>query len=912
MIGIVFRRGFLLLLLCFTVPALAQFKKAQSYFENNAYAQAAPLYEKGLKGRTDTAAETRLAFCYKFLKDYPKAEFWYAQLAQAPGINPLIYFYYGQVLKSSNKPDSARQQFERYLLLVPTDKVARTELEACLDISSWLKEAPRYSVKNVTGLNSPNSDFSPVYYKEGIVFTSDRGNKTDLLADKEDPAGSRIYSTYYGTYIKKTNDTLSFASPKAFAAKLNDDMQSGPVSFTRDQQLMAFNRVDKQGMSFGKAFTNRPKIYFASWNGKEFTNPVPFPYNSDNYTVAHPSLSPDGLCLYFSSDMPGGYGGKDIYVSYRQGDSWTKPENLGSYVNTAGDELFPAIQNDHSLFFASDGHPGFGGLDLYSASKVNGKWGNITNLGFPLNGPADDFGMVFSEGGNEGYFSSDRTGGMGGDDIYRFQTIRKTLRIVAKIVFNLNGSDPARNAKLKLLSAEGVVVGASQTDAGGFFKFENLAPDKKYSLQLDENDPAFDGKSKAWLTDEKGKAYRVTLLHNKAKGPHFQFTDLPPDPSGIAEIYAADDLINLAATLLTGNDPATPMADRALVLKNEKGEIIQRTITNSFGAFAFIHLPPGESYVVSLDEGETHLAVNTRVSITNRNGKVIAVTMADGKGTFYYRIISTDKTVLAPLQVADGDLRVDLKGYLHAGDASHRVLKQATLRIKNEKGETLRTVRTDDKGYFQFINLPSDQNYTVSVEEENNPGGIKLQKVLWTDASGKVQKEIPLNKSGKFDFQLLPAEQSALGTVYEDDPWLEVLQLKEEKDKKSNSSQAISIIENIYYPFGDWNVLPEAENILSKVIQVMKNDPDLVVEIDSHTDSRASAEFNMALSNRRAKATADYIIARGIPASRIIGIGFGETHLLNKCADGVECSDEEHAINRRTEFKITRRDQSQK
>jgi outer membrane protein OmpA-like peptidoglycan-associated protein len=900
---------FLIFTMGLALPLSAQMKRADSYFENLEYVKAIPFYEKGLKKKEDPAAAANLAYCYRYLKEYELAEKWYAKSVSLPGSDPINFFYYGQLLKNNNKPEEARKQFEIYILKVPESRTAKAQVKSCADLKHWLNQPPLYAVKNATQLNTRFSDFAPAYFNEEIVFTSDRGAK-DLLGEDYNKSTNTAFLTIYLAKSKAgKDDSVTFKRIKEFPLVMKKTGHYGPVSFSGDRKVMAYNRVDKKLRLSRTHFVNRPKIYFANSKKTIFLGRTPFPFNSDDYSVAQPSLSADGKTLYFSSDMPGGYGGKDLYVSRQEGLTWTKPENLGPEVNTDKDEVFPCIRKDSVLFFSSDGHPGFGGLDVFSASHKNGKWGDITNQGSPLNGPTDDFGITFNEEGNRGYFSSDRIGGVGGDDIYSFQVTNKFMRVAGRVLLSRDGKEAAPNASVTLLTEDGQVVKVTTTDKSGFFRFDNLPADKKYLAQLDENDPAFAGKTKAWLTDEHGKIIRVTQLTKKSKGPRFSFHNLPADSNALGELYTADELINLAGNLLAGTDPAVPLSNQEVLLKNDKGEIVQWTTTNAFGAFAFKDIPPDQNYIVALEDKKSRLTLNTKITITNKSGREVGNTLVDKKGFFSYRILASDKAALSILIVPDEDLRVDIKGGLLAGDGSKKALANTTLYIMDQKGKVIQTIQTDAKGFFQFINLPSDQNYIVSVDEGADPVLAKLEKILLTDANGKVVREIKINKSGYFDFEILASEQTVLGNVYVDDPWLRVLQLKQvsEKDKDIHQRDSITIIENIYYAFGDWKILPEAENILTKVIQVMKNDPGLVVEVDSHTDSRSSSEFNLSLSNKRAKTVVDYIVIRGVPAYRIKGIGYGESRLLNRCADGVECSDDEHAKNRRTEFKITKK-----
>jgi outer membrane protein OmpA-like peptidoglycan-associated protein/tetratricopeptide (TPR) repeat protein len=888
-------------MLCMATSLPAQLKRADKYFNNFQYSKAIPLYEKGLKSTGDPVAYANLAYCYKMVKDYANAEKYYAKAVKSKKTNPVNYYYYGVVLKNDNKPEEAQKQFEAYLEKVPGDKSGGTQVKSCKDVKVWLTQTPLYAVKNASQLNTPGADFSPVFYNNGIVFTSDRGD-LDLVEGHNSSNDKAYLSIFYAEIKKQKDDSVTYKKAVAFAKSLNSDYHNGPASFSADGNTIAYNRVNKKLKLSGKNFTNRPQIYLATKTKKnKFGKPVAFPYNSDAYSVGHPCLSPDGQTLYFSSDMPGGIGGKDIYVCHKEGEGWSKPENLGSGVNTDKDEEFPYIRKDGTLFFSSDGLPGFGGLDIFSATKTNGKWGDATNQGAPMNGPTDDFGIVFNEDNSKGYFTSDRKGGKGDDDIYSFVVTSKFIRIAGKIMLSQDLKNPAKNAGVSIQTDDGQEVKRSKTDNAGFFKFENLPADKKYIVKLDESDPAFAGQKKAWMTDEKDKIVRVTVLNNK--GGHFVFKNLPLDPNAPPELLTDDDMINIAGNLLAGA-PAVPIANQVVYLKNDKGDIVQSTTTNAFGAFAFKDLPPDQNYVVAMEETDTKLSPNTKITITNKSGKEIAVTTLDGKGHFAYKILASDKATMGAMEVTDSDLRLDLKGKLLAGDGSNKALANTTLNIVDEKGKVIQSIKTDANGNFNFVNLPSDQNYFVSVGEGSDPQLAKLDKLVLTDGTGRVIKELKLGKDGKFKFDVLPTDQTKMGYVYVDDPWLKVLKLKQ--DNNSNKKDSLSIIENIHYAYGEYKIIPEAQNILDKVIQVMKNDPDLVVEVDSHTDSRSTSEYNMTLSKKRASTAVDYIVAHGISASRIKGIGYGESRLLNKCGDGVDCPEEEHAKNRRTEFKITK------
>jgi outer membrane protein OmpA-like peptidoglycan-associated protein len=409
---------------------------------------------------------------------------------------------------------------------------------------------------------------------------------------------------------------------------------------------------------------------------------------------------------------------------------------------------------------------------------------------------------------------------------------------------------------------------------------------------LDETDPRFKGKTKYYLTDEKDKIIRVTVINDK--GGKFIFQNLPADPNSLPELGAGDD-VSIAGNLLYGENPSKPLANTKVNLLNDKGEVVQTATTNAFGAFVFTDLPADQNFLVKVDESDTQLAPNTKIIITNKSGKEMQTTKSGTSGDFKFSFLAADKASLKLMTVEDSELRFDLKGNLVSENKTP--LANSTVNLVNEKGEVLQTTKTDANGSFQFANLPADQNILFALDE----GDTKLKslnKILLTNSKGAVIKEFT-RVNGKFRFTILPADHTKMGVLYVDDPWLKVLQLKDQAKKDS-----LTIVENVYYNYGESKILPEASKTLDKVINIMRNDPLLIIEMSSHTDSRSTQEFNLKLSEQRVKAAVDYILKGGIAKDRISGKGYGESNILNKCLDGVECSEDEHAKNRRTEFKI--------
>ena len=885
------------------MPVAAQIHRGDYFFHSGEFAKAVPAYERGLKGKSDAQAMENLANCYRILKNYTKAEEWYAKtIATNPSCNTVVYYYYGIVLRNNGKAEEAKKQFQYFVAKDPSDKKAAAEVQALNNMQVVLTQSPIYAVLNVLSLNTTASDMAPVYFGNGLLFISDRGEK-DILNDENAAISGRAYYSIY--YSKKTNekeDSVFFGKASKLSRTINKEYHNGPVSVTEDGKLMAYNRVDHNLGIKSKHFINRPKIYFSELKGKHWSNPKPFAYNSDDYSCAHPALSFDGQQLFFSSDMPGGSGGKDIWMCKREGDSWSKPENLGPIVNTLSDEIFPFIRKDGTLFFSSDGQAGLGGLDIFSASKDNGnKWGNVANQGVPLNGPTDDFGIVFNADGSRGYFSSNRIGGKGDDDVYSFKVTSKFIQISGKLLTSKSSSDILPNTKVELLTKDGKSIKSTTTDGQGNFKFENLSADQSYIVRLNENDPTISSKKKYYMADEKNNLIRVTVLNEF--GGKFTFQNLPIDPSQPPQLLSDDDYLTIAGNLISDGNPPQPIANTKVELKDESGNVVQTGTTNAFGAFTFSHIPPDKTYIVSMsDGGDSKLSASSKIIITDKSGKELMSTKPDANGNFQFKILKADVSTINAMTVTDADLRLDMKGTLVGADQSNTPLANTTINIINDSGRVVQTVKTDGNGHFDFSNLPADQSFIVSVNDVTDPGLVSLGKLFIKDISGKIVKTLRMGAGGKFEFRILQLDRTVLGTVYVDDPWLQVLQMK-----ATAKNDSLTIIENIYYDYADWNILPAAENTLEKVVKVMQLDPAITIEISSHTDSRGKADDNVKLSQKRAQTVVDYLVKRGIDKKRLTAIGYGESKLLNRCKDGVDCTEDEHAKNRRTEFKINKK-----
>jgi outer membrane protein OmpA-like peptidoglycan-associated protein/tetratricopeptide (TPR) repeat protein len=860
-------------------------KKAEKQFSKFNYAKAIPAYEKIAKGKSadKQMAMIRLADCYRILNNYPQAENYYAQAISIGKVPTEVNYNYGNVLKSNNKYSEALNQYYVFLEENESSKIAKNAIKSCQEIKYWETKPKEYEVKNIESINTKRSEFCPVIVNSKLIFVAEKVE--DIVDFETSSTNNEPYLNIFSSEIK--NNEVKKA--KLMSKNLNSTFHDGPITFTNDGKLAAYTRVNYIVNKKNKNFVNRAKIYFSEVKGNSYSKPKSFVYNSDDYSCAHPSLNTDGTILFFASDMPGGIGGQDIWMCKKNGESWDKPINLGFDINTSGDEVFPSIKKDGMLYFSSNGLPGFGDLDIFSANQKEGKWLLNRNEGLYLNSKADDFGITFLNDTN-GYFSSNREGGKGEDDIYSFKYTNKNVTIDGTVLLTENASDPAKGVKVYLLDDKGKAIDSTKTNEKGYFAFHNLDADKTYMAEVEGTEANLKNKSRYYLADKNAKITRIT--HDNGTGQKFVFKNLPVDPNGMPDLYNDDDL-SLAGNLLFGENPSKPLANKKVTIKNEFGDIVEETTTNEFGAFAFRNLPLDQNYSLTIEDSD--LPADVKIILTNKGGKEIKLARSDANGKFKFSLLNVDKSSISDLSVDDKDLVMSLNGYLY--DQDKKALNNAKVTIFN-KAEVIENIITDANGKFEFKNLGADKNYLFGIDD-SDPRFTNVTKIFVADSRGRIYREIKRNLNGKFQFDLIELDRTAMGEYSVNDPWLEVLSMKNKQKQES-----ITITESLSYAYGDYKIDAAGINILDKVITVLNSNQNLNIEISSHTDSRSSDIYNMVLSQKRAKAAVDYIVSKGINKSRLKAVGYGETRLLNNCKNDVPCSEEEHAKNRRTEFKI--------
>ena len=636
--------------ICYTLVLLISFSgysqersiaSGDKKYENLEYVDAIATYEKVAdKGYQDEKLFQRLGNAYYFKADFEKAAKWYSALFSMNTAQEPEYLYrYSQTLKSTGDYEKATKILSQFSKATMNDLRAKLYEKNKNFLEEIRSNSGRFEIVDA-GVNSEYSDYGSSFFGDKLVFASarDTGGISKNIFKWNNQSFTNLYASKIGS-------DYNLDEPMRFGNKINSKFHESTPVFTKDGKTMYFTRNNFLNGKRGKDSQRVTllKIYRSTLVDGQWTNVTELPFNSDNYSVAHPALSLDEKILYFASDMPGTLGQSDLFVvTISENGTYSSPENLGSKINTEGRETFPMISAENELYFASDGRPGLGGLDIYvTRLDENQNIGEIQNIGEPVNSPKDDFAFLINSETRKGFFTSNRDGGKGFDDIYKFTETKKLI-------------------------CEQSLVG--------------------------------------------------------------------------------------------------------VIKDKESGEIL------------------------------------TEVKVT----------------------------------------------------------------LLDENFKTVKEGTTDNLGQYRF-EIVCGKTYYVRVEKENYETSEK--RIVISNKSNVSRLDF------EFEKRIKPI---GVGT---------------DLAKTLN-------IPIIYFDLDKSFIRKDAAYELEKIMVVMNDFPKLKIDIRSHTDSRQTAKYNNALSERRAKATRDWLVKRGISANRLTAKGYGESQLVNHCADGVKCSEAEHQENRRSEFVI--------
>jgi outer membrane protein OmpA-like peptidoglycan-associated protein/tetratricopeptide (TPR) repeat protein len=443
-----------------TQTVQAQLGRANKRFDRREYAKAIPLFQRHLeKVPISEEGMEKLAHCYRLINDSRNAEYWYNRLIKAGNKDPQNTFYFAQMLINNEKWEDAAPLLEKYLQERDWDEVAQNMLKSAKGYKDFMEDSTMYIVKG-TNINTAKSEFSPTIYRNSIVFASSRTPAKNIF----NWTGDNFLDLYQAQYFGKAE----LGEPQILPGLANSKYHEGGSTFSPDGNVMYFTRNNyNQGkLTKGENGLVTLKTFQAELVRNKWDNITEVPFNSEEFSVGHPSLSPDGSTFYFVSDMTGGEGGTDIWMSKKQGETWSKPENMGPRINTPGNDMFPWVSPTGVFYFSSNGHPGLGGLDLFRVTSLGTEFEKVQNMGYPVNSPRDDFSLVIDEKSGVGFFSSNRKGGKGDDDIYSFVQ----RQVFEGHVVDASTGKSINNAKVEIYGIKGLQT-VIRTDSVGHFRY---------------------------------------------------------------------------------------------------------------------------------------------------------------------------------------------------------------------------------------------------------------------------------------------------------------------------------------------------------------------------------------------------------------------------------------------------------
>lgn len=579
--------------------------RANAAFEAGEYYAAIDLYKKVFNKVNDRAQRAEVYFkiaeCYRITGNTRSAGLYYKKAQQMDYQDPEVYLRYGEVMLMNEDYEDALEQFTRYRELVPDDPRGQAGIQSSRVAEEWIDNPTGYIVENMRYFNTFQRDLSPAYassdYME-VYFTSTReeaeGNNTHGATGQN-----------FADIFSSSMDRKGKWSVPVPIESLNSEFEDGAPAFNSDFSTIYFTRCQQ-----GKSQQLACQIYFSNKSGVNWSEPQSLDIMGDSITAAHPAISSDELTLYFISDMPGGVGGNDIWKITRESNSgeWGQPRNMGEEINTPGNEMFPYVHPDGTLYFSSDGLVGLGGLDIYRASQdETGTW-EVENLKAPINSSDDDFGITFEAEVERGFFSSGRRG-RGNDDIFSF--------VLPPLEFAVNGvvrDDRNDNiipgSRVTAVGSDGITV-ESNTNESGEFRFM-LKPNTDYVF-IASREGYLKGKARETTKgQDQSREFEVTIYLASTEQvielPNifydFAKWDLRPESMVSLDnlVETLNDNPNVTIELMSHTDSRGTPADNIELSQKRAQSVVDYLISKGIAADRLVARGYGESQPKVVDE----------------------------------------------------------------------------------------------------------------------------------------------------------------------------------------------------------------------------------------------------------------------------------------------------------------------
>ncbi len=477
------------------------------------YYKAIEKYRKASRKEKSRAKRMEYAFsiaeCYRAIGDYERAALYYKNAIRRGYSDPKAWYYDAEMLRATQDYEEATEAYRTFLDSVPGDERALAGLEAIKKTQEWVANPTRHIINPMKELNSRESDYAPAFVggrDNEIIFTSTRkgatGKRESMITGQN---YADLFRATFGIQKQKWDQ------PKLLEENLviNTGDEEGAATLSSSGEQMIFTRC-----RYDKSQEMGAELYSTSQSRGTWSDPIRIDVAGDSLIAAHPALSADESVLYFVSDMPGGLGGKDIWMAEKQGESYGNPKNMGAEINTPGDEMFPYVRDNGELYFSSNYRMGMGGFDIFKAVKNDeGNW-EVENMGSPMNSPGDDFGIAFVAGENKGMFSSNRKGSRG-DDLYSFVVPPKIYQVEGEIIDKENGTR-MDGATVRIIGTDGTNL--KMRAKNGKFQLK-LKPETEYVFAAFKDGYLRDKASANTIGLEDSKDFRFELYLTPTDAP---------------------------------------------------------------------------------------------------------------------------------------------------------------------------------------------------------------------------------------------------------------------------------------------------------------------------------------------------------------------------------------------------------
>ena len=513
------------------------------------YYGAIEKYRKASRKEKDRAKRMiyayKIAECYRYIGDYDMAELYYKNAIRRGYPDVIALLHHADMLRATQKYEEAIEEYRTYLDSVPNDERAIDGLEAIRQTQEWVAHPTRHIINPIKEINSRESDYSPVFVggrDNEVIFTSTRkaatGKRESMITGQN---YADLFRSTFGIQKQKWEEPQLL--DESLIVDTEDEEGAATLSANGEQMIFTRCRYDKnEGLG--------AELYTSSQSRGSWSEPIKIQVVGDSIIAAHPALSPDESLLYFVSDMPGGFGGKDIWVAQKNGGTYSNPVNLGEGINTPGDEMFPFVRDNGELYFSSNYRIGMGGFDIFVATKDDdGNW-VAKNMGSPMNSPADDFGIAFVTGENKGMFTSNRKGSLG-DDLYSFMVPPKVFEVEGD-VFDKENNTRIDNASIRIIGTDGTNLKMRATN--GKFKYK-LKPETEYIFAAFKDGYLRDKAiaSTIGLDDSKDFAFQMYLTPTdspiKVNNINYEFGSAELLPESKAALDTLVQILNFNPTI---------------------------------------------------------------------------------------------------------------------------------------------------------------------------------------------------------------------------------------------------------------------------------------------------------------------------------------------------------------------------